>query len=224
METSEKLLDAVKVGDIPAVRALLAEDASLARARTAGGVSAVLLAVYYGRHDLADLLAEHAAPLDLFEAAALGRLDQVRAHLLAQPDRINAYGADGHTPLGLVCYFGHEGVAAYLIEQGADVNRASQNAQQVRPLHAAAASGPKGHFGIVKLLVEHGAEVNAVQADGFMPLHEAAQNGDRAMVELLLDHGAEPAARSAKGLTAADYAREGGHTEIAALLESLAQS
>jgi uncharacterized protein len=67
-------------------------------------------------------------------------------------------------------------------------------------------------------LLEHGAPVNARQQGGWVPLHAAAQNGDRAMVELLLRHGADVTLANDEGKTAAMIARDKGHTDVAGLL------
>src|SRR5262245_64155104 len=69
---SEDLFEAIRANDAARVRALLSEDEARAAARNAGGVSAVLHACYHGRPQLARLLVEHGAPVDVFEAAALG--------------------------------------------------------------------------------------------------------------------------------------------------------
>ena len=66
-----------------------------------------------------------------------------------------------------------------------------------------------------------GADPNAPQDDGFRAMHEAAANNDRAMAELLISKGAIANIKDDKGRTAADFARERGHAEIAAWLESL---
>ena len=61
--------------------------------------------------------------------------------------------------------------------------------------------------------------VNARQQGGWVPLHAAAQNGDRPMVELLLQHHADPRLANDEGKTAAIVARENGHEELVDLLE-----
>ena len=54
-----------------------------------------------------------------------------------------------------------------------------------------------------------------------VPLHETAANNDRAMAELLISKGALPDIKDDKGKTSADFARERGHPEMAAWLDSL---
>lgn len=53
---------------------------------------------------------------------------------------------------------------------------------------------------------------------GFTPLMAAAQDGDPVLARILLDAGADTSAREQNGKTARDFAREGGHTDVEALL------
>jgi len=50
---------------------------------------------HMGRKDIANLLLEHGARLDLFAAAMLGKLEIVKAALEAYPDSINTPGPHG---------------------------------------------------------------------------------------------------------------------------------
>src|SRR6185503_20618238 len=96
------------------------------------------------------------AALNIFEAAASGRRDRVAALVDAQPAIVNAYADDGFQPLGLAAFFGHTGVVEFLLGRGAAVNSPSNNAQNVMPLHSAAAGR---HLAIVNLLLDRGADV-----------------------------------------------------------------
>jgi uncharacterized protein len=206
---------AVKQGDRPTVEAMLAENPQLAGMRDQSGLSAVLAALYYQQPEIADLLIDRGAPLNLFEAAAAGRIAVVREILDQAPDRVNARAADGFQPLGLACFFGHTALAEFLLERGAEVSAPSSNLLNVQPIHSAAAGQ---HLEIVRLLLDHGADPNARQADGYTPLHSAAQNGQAAMVRLLLEHKADRYAENSEGITPVDLARQAGHEEAVALL------
>lgn len=211
----QSLLEAVRAGDAEAVRALLADRPQLLRERPEGGPSAVLTAVYHGRWEVAELLVELGAPLDIFEATALG-LGGRAAELLAEdPSLVNAFSSDGFQPLGLAAFFGRTELALLLLGRGAAVDTASRNAQRVMPLHSAVAARD---LAVVRALLAAGAPVNAVQVGGFTPLHGAAQHGDAEMVESLLAAGADPAARTEEGRSPADLARAAGHEGLAARL------
>ena len=167
------------------------------------GSSPILVAAYNNQPKLANFLAEKAVALNIFEAAATGKTNQIIRILAHDPQLVNAYSDDGYQPLGLACFFGHLRTAQYLINAGARVNSLSQNKMKVTPLHSAAAGG---HAELVKLLLEHGADPNALQAGGFTPLHAAAQNGDVETIGALLFHGADADVKSAEGKTPLHYA------------------
>jgi ankyrin repeat protein len=184
-------------------------------AKDGNGVSAILLAIYYGRPEIAEVLIDRGAQLDGFEAAAAGRVDRMRALLEEDAALANACAPDGFQPLGLASFFGHKPVVDLLLSYDAEVNSASKNRQRVMPLNSAVAGG---HTEIARMLLERGADVNARQAGDFAPLHGAAQNGQMEMVELLLAFGADKGAQSAKGQTPRSIALENGHDEVANLL------
>jgi ankyrin repeat protein len=215
MDRSLELFESIKANDAAKTRELLSLDPTLANARMDSGLTAVLLAVYYGRKEIVELLLASGARLNLFEASATGKLDRVEEILNEQPDLVNEYAPDGFTPLGLASFFGHTEVVRLLLARRAQVNIASNNPQRVMPLHSAVAAR---HFAIAQALLEHGAEVNAKQQEGFTPLHEAAQNGQLEMVQLLLQHGADVDAPKDDGQTALAIAEQHGRQDVADLL------
>jgi ankyrin repeat protein len=194
---------------------MLHDDPSLASARDASGVSAVMHALYRRRPDIADLLTSANPDLDIFEATALGNAAKVSEILKRDPDAGSRRSGDGFTPLHFAAFFGRPEVARDLIRHGAYVAAVAKNPMKVTPLHSAAAA----HSGeIVRLLVENGAPANARQEGGWTALHEAAQIGDQEMVKTLLEYGADPQVKSDDGKTPAEMAQAKGHPEIVQLL------
>lgn len=217
MTTPDTFLDAIKQGNADSVASQLAVQPDLANARTAEGLSAVLLATYYRQPKIATLLINSGAELSLFEAAAVGHLDTIKPILSAHPEQVNDYANDGFFPLALAAFFGHKEVVAYLLDHNADIHQAATNAQRVNALHAASANR---HLEIARLLIERGIDVNAEQEGGFTPLQAAAQNGQLEMVELLLQHGANVGVQNKNGQTALDLARAGNHEAVVRRLEA----
>jgi ankyrin repeat protein len=212
------LIDAIDAGDPSAVAAIVNADRSAASTRDSSGVSATLHALYRGRVDLAEAVAAASPALDVFEAAALGRLDRVLELVGAEPELALARSPDGFTALHYPAFFGvgdAAGVTRVLLEAGSDVNARSANDFSVLPLHSAVAGN---HADVAALLIDGGADVNARQRHGWTPLHGAAQNGATDTVERLLAAGADRAATNDDGVSAADLASRAGHEELAARL------
>jgi hypothetical protein len=86
-------------GDIEAVRAALDAEPQLVNAAWDWGggdwETAPGAAAHMGRRDIAELLLEHGARLDLFAAAMLGEVEIVRAILAARPHMRSAVGPHG---------------------------------------------------------------------------------------------------------------------------------
>jgi ankyrin repeat protein len=210
-----EFLEAVKAGSVAEVRRMVHDSPALAGARDANGVSALLLAMYHGKRDVAAALVEMGAPVDVFEASAVGLVDRLAALIAEDSARVSAYAQDGFYPLGLAAFFGHLDAVRALIAAGADVHASARNAFKVQPVHAAAASR---NLDILRAVLEAGGDPNVPQQQGFVPLHEAASSGNREMAELLIKHGANPRLANDAGKTSIDFATEKGHTELASWL------
>lgn len=183
--------------------------------------SAILSALYQQKRDDAVRLADAASALTVWEAAALDRTGALGAALDRDPSLANAHAPDGHTALGLACFFNAPAAVTLLVERGADVNRAARNEMQVHPLHAAVAGRS---IDAVKVLLAHGADVNARQQVGYTPLMSAAAAGRDDITDLLLARGADPSQTSDDGKTAAVIASEHGHPQLGSRLQPAART
>ena len=206
---------AVAEGDADALQEALTRDPSLAGDANADGVSLVRWTLYHGRRDLADLILAHDPPLDVFDAAAVGRADRLSRVVHHDRSLASARSSDGFTPLHLAAFLGTAECAGILLSVGADPAAVASGAMTVQPLHSAAAAG---NVDIARMLLDAGAPVDATQGGGFTALHEAARSGNDPLVSLLLARGADPSLTTDAGATAADLATETGHDEIAARL------
>lgn len=219
MDLREEFHGSIKSGDVARVKALLESHPLLLRSRNESGLSPLMLATYHFQEGIVELLLSCQPDLDLFESAAVGKLERVQAIIQQDSTQVNAVSPDGFSPLGLAAFFGHPKVVAYLIEQGADVNAPARNAARVRPLHSALAHRQaEVSFEIAKRLVARGADVKATQAGGWTPLHQAAMHGQVDLATLLLDHGADVNAKGENGRTPLKLAAAGKHQEMVALL------
>ena len=210
---------AVDAGDAETVVRMVAADPSLASARGEDGVSALLHARYRFQRAALDALLAAEPEMDVFDAAALGHIDRLRARLVEDPSRATAFAADGFTALHLAAFFGKAEAARVLLDAGASVATYGRNEFANRPLHAAAAGQ---HVEICRVLLAAGADVNSSQHAGFTPLHEAAGSGDVELAELFLSAGADPRAVTVDGRTPADVADAAGHPDLAGRLRAVA--
>jgi ankyrin repeat protein len=130
--------------------------------------------------------------------------------LLSKGESLKSLGDD----LGLnnACFHGHWRLCQFLIENGADVNRASPDTGET-PLHSALAKTWPESTLVVKVLLAHYANPNVatkpnVETGAFMrdartrgetPLHRAAAFADEEAIQVLLDAGAKIDAKDMNG-------------------------
>jgi uncharacterized protein len=206
--------EAIRAGDLAAVKSLVAADLSLASARNDSGVSGVLTAVYMGRAEIRDFLLASGASLDLPEASAVGNLARVRELVENKHAEANSFSLDGFPVVALAAFLGHLEIVEYLAARGADINAVATNGSGYNSLTGAVTSG---HAPVVQWLLEHGANSNYRYSAGYSPLLTAAANGRLDIARLLLAHGADPHATTSDGKSPLSLAKERNHPGVAAL-------
>ncbi len=211
---TDDLIRAAKEGDTRRAMELLAEDPALATARADSGETPLMTALYRGHHALVEALVAGGVALDVFAAAAVGKMDALET-ALQNPGAVNSFAYDGWTPLHLAAFFGQRAAAERLLAAGADLTAISRNALHNTPLHAAVAGG---HVDVSLLLIESGADVNVSDAGGHTPFHIAAEAGYVPVVKALIARGADAHAVDAEDRTPLSRAAARGHTEIVDLV------
>jgi ankyrin repeat protein len=187
-----RLTEAVRAGDVEAVRALVSQGASLDH-RTEQDTTLLMIACQAGHEGMVSyLLSERGAAATerdkggetalhhlqygsiLDEASRLRLTGQLVAHGLD----INERDLWGRSALALASVLGNvDGVKA-LLGAGAGVDVADDEGQT--PLFAAAL---QGHDQVVDLLLGNGADPNRETAAGHVALHAAADQGNAVILE-----------------------------------------
>jgi uncharacterized protein len=211
-----ELLHALAAGDDERAVELARRHPHLRAEADEDGLLPAMRALYLRGRELAEALAPPDELLDVFHAAALGRLERLRELLDGDSGLVRAFSPDGFTPLHLACFSGGVEAVRLLVERGAPLEERAQNpTAAVRPLATAAFA--RNHE-CARALLDAGADPNGRGGLGFTPLHTAAQNGDLSLAELLLERGADPALAAEDGLTPRDRALAAGHADVSRLL------
>jgi ankyrin repeat protein len=160
----------------------------------------------------------HAAPTTkhatIDEAIAKDDLEDVRAHLAANPQSANQGGKPGsRPPLEQAILRNRTRIAIVLIEAGAHPNAAVGASRT--PLHLAV---ERNNPEIASALMKAGAKPNELDRGGWTPLHHAGAKNLPAMARVLLDGGANPMTLSELGGTPLHEAAASGGAEIIRLL------
>jgi len=209
-----EFFDAIKQGNRDEVERRVNLDPGLIHVKE-NGLSPILVAAYHQEPEIASYLADKTVAINIFEASATGKINNVTRLLARDPQLVNAYAEDGFQPLGLASYFGHLDTAEYLIKAGAPINSPSRNGLKAAPIQSAVAAG---HEKVVQMLLRLGADPNAREQGGYTPLHAATQNGDEDMIRLLLYGGADLTLRGKDGKTPLDLAMESGDEKTIMIL------
>ncbi len=215
MSIHEEFWAAATSGDVAKVEQMLATDASLANETAPSGLSVLMLSLYHGRYDTANLIAAKKTAWNLFEAAAIGDSLMVSSLLAENHELVNAESTDGFTSLGFAAYFGRFEAAKALVDAGADPNCISNNDFRVAPIHSALSGG---HINIVNLLLDAGANVNLTAGGGWTPLHYAADIGDAELAKRMLEMGANTGAVNDEGKTPSELGDDVGHGHVSDII------
>lgn len=206
----------IETGNFKDLEHLLSQDASILKQKTSHDISPLLLASYYKKSQIVQVILKYTTSITVHEACAVGLLQHLQMMIDHKPEIVEEWSSHGFTPLGIATHFNKEDIVRLLLTHKADPNIPSQNGYNVYPLHAALSNN---NSNISKMLIEAGAHVNIRQKGGFTPLHFAAQHGNIDLIIILLEQGADISLLTESGQSAADLAAEKGFREIAEILK-----
>ncbi|CBJ33169.1 similar to ankyrin 2,3/unc44 [Ectocarpus siliculosus] len=143
----------------------------------------------------------------------LGRPEMVRL-LLQHGASVDKRMRGGETPLQTAIGEGERGIVAQLLAAGADVNLKTGGSGRTA-LHKAAC---QGDVQIIKKVIEGGARLDALDAEEYMPIHLAADEGNLPALKELVRAGSDPEWRSGALQPPLANACMSGRTKVAKYL------
>lgn len=189
----QKFANAIYADDMETVKKLADSEESL-NARGLGGESPLIGAVMMNKPQIAALLIEKGADVNV-KGKTCGTALSNCVMGIKDPEKAAE-------------------IAALLIENGADVNMPVLSNQT--PLHLAAM---QRHMPIARVLLKNDADPNGKDDGGRTPLHYCAPRGWVDMTTLLLENGADATVKDTDGKTALDYAKDNDYKETVKVLE-----
>jgi ankyrin repeat protein len=216
-----RLVEAVKRGDVNAVRSLLSQHVD-ANVSEADGSTALHVAAQRDNLEIADLLIAAGAnvkaatrynitPLAL--ACTNGNAAMIESFLKAGADP-NSASEQGQTALMTAALTGKVDAVKVLLTHGADINAKEPIRGQTALMWAAS----EGNTGAVELLIEFGADLKIKSKGGLTPLLFAVRNAHIDTVLALLSHGASVNDVAPDGTSALNMAVVNAYFELASVL------
>ncbi|MGB9458652.1 MAG: ankyrin repeat domain-containing protein [Bryobacteraceae bacterium] len=234
MNGAAAILQAARVGDVPAVKRLLSDDPRLVRATDDHLKTPLHWAAEHDHHDVVEMLLHAGADLEattswgatpLDWAATMGSTKVADLLLARGAKGMNLVAAASLGKLDLVREFLDSGAPLASLAQPApakpDDHWVADSARMKGDVisHVFYCACRNGQTAVAALLLERGADVNAKGVFGGTGLHWAAINGHKDTVEFLVAHGADLTIRDTKfDSTPEGWAAEGQHDEIRELL------
>lgn len=205
----------IETGNFQDLELALNRNPALVHQNTSHDISPLLLACYYHKPKIIQVILKYINSITIYEACAAGLKEHVQMMIDHKKDVVNELSTHSFTPLGIAAHFGQEDIVQLLLNNQAAPNIPSQNGFNVYPLHAALAAN---NTIIAKMLIDSGAEVNVIQQGKITPLHLASQFGNIEIIIRLLEEGARIDFTTHTGETASDLAANKGFQEIAEIL------
>jgi uncharacterized protein len=214
---------AVLSGDLKTVQQGLERDRALLYSRDARGQSVYLLACYAGQTAVASLFESKGLELDVYEAAAGGKVERFNQLLRPAQGIVNMPNLAGDTPLHVAALCHRSEVIENAIAYGPDFAIRNPKRKNSAAAHLGLQSSPKDAAEAMAFaMIGNGLDPNLANADGDTILHCAARTDFPRVIRLLLQKGAVANAKNAAGETPLDMAVAAGNVGTADVLRNAA--
>jgi len=220
------LFAAVQNKHKPVVEYLLSKGARVDEKNGPKGVSALYRACFDGSLDIAKVLVDAGADVNLKSTegftplyiAVGNKRKPLVEYLLSKGAPVDEKnGPDGVAALFRACYVGSLDIVKVLVDAGADVNHKDNIG-----FTCFYAAVQEKHKPIIEYLLSKGVRVNETNGqNNDTPLHKACVSGSLEVVKILVNAGADINAVNKQGKSSLDFAVENNHQSIVDYLESL---
>ena len=232
---------AAMIGDVEKMKSLV-EGGQDVNQRDWEERTPLMWAAREGHTDCVKYLIQNGAEMDVFTAAMIGDMAEIKRLVEAGHD-VNQRDEWERTPLMWAAREGHTDCVKYLLQNGAQLDLTDHVGNTA--LHLAAEGGHlevlkrlveagqdvnqrdgwfkrtplmraavEGHTDCVEYLIQNGAQLNLKDYERKTPLMRAAMEGRTDCVKYLLQNGAQLDLTDHVGNTALHLAAEGGHLEV----------
>jgi len=210
--------EAVKKGDLSAVKALLDKDPGQLGAKDETGRTPLHWAARGANNEVLAYLAEKGADLNaldnngtapLHSLASRGNAEGIRA-LLAKGADIEIQSPDKNTPLHFAALGRQVEAVRLLVELKADIESPNGNGRTPLVLAVREMAGPD----VVRTLLDLGAKIDSADRDGNTALSLAAWRGSADVVSLLLERKAALPSNVLQGRQLLNYAVSKGLADL----------
>ena len=196
------LSNVTMAGDIGLLARLVTIGASINQ-RDKNGSSALHIALYFGRDEIADWIVEHGANVSVVDRhgqtplhiAAANDCTSAATKLLVAGASAEVYDNDGNTPLSVASKRGNGKLCCELAHHGAKVD------DTISFFVCLSNAVKAGDFALLSRLLTIGASINERDENDSSALHVALTSGRIKTAEWIVEHGGDVSLANASGLT-----------------------
>jgi uncharacterized protein len=179
------IFEAIMKGDKQAVLDYL-KNGGDSNVKNERGYSALNMAAFMNKIEIANLLKKAGAVSDFFMEVALGNLEEVKNYI-QKGVNVNQVNAQGHTPIMYAAHQGKDQIVKLLVAAKADINAKHSISGNTVLIGAV----DQGYVSTVKLLIEAKADINAKNKENKTALTVAKEKENNDIINLLINAGAK---------------------------------
>lgn len=218
---NDRLVNAIKAGDLDEVKSLLNREPKLASNKDKSGRSMFVLAHIHHQQQIADEILKHAPVSDVVECVLANDKDRFVQLAKDDPACVNSNHAIGGNAYYAAARFGKLDMIWPLNRWGGNPNVGDAKGAGITALRAAFENPNKETAAAVasRILIDAG-DPTVKQPDNDTVLHAAARLGNVELIKLVIRRGGKTDIKNKRGKTPLDVAIESKHENAIAVLRN----